>query len=80
MDFPVIYEPCPCSSNAFRRVVRNLIRNHGVKQDNIVKYLEKIEPLIKNKYEVKGELRTCKTCGEASRGEQCKACSVISLL
>jgi len=77
MGFKVNYEICPKSSNAFRRYVRNLLKDYEVNKDNIVKFLDYIHPMIKIP---KGSLRQCVQCGEPSRNELCKACALTNLI
>jgi uncharacterized protein (TIGR00269 family) len=80
MGFPVVYEPCPCSHNAFRRDVKKLLNKYAMDQDNVVKFLKKIQPRIEKKYKINGELKKCSVCGEAARGETCKTCELINLI
>lgn len=81
MDFPVLYEPCPCSLGSFRHVIRRGIAN-----------LEKVLPEIKNDIvnsslqvsgvmsgKVKG-IEHCKDCGEPSRNSVCKRCKLMKIL
>jgi uncharacterized protein (TIGR00269 family) len=74
--FKVSYAPCPYSSDAFRRYVKNAFKDEN--KDNIVKYYKKLALIIKKKYKSEGTLKPCKVCGEASRSGLCKACSLQS--
>ncbi|MBD3312392.1 phosphoadenosine phosphosulfate reductase family protein [archaeon] len=74
---PVSYDNCPRSSNAFRRCVKNLLKEYNFNQENIIEYLKRIQPIIKNKYQTEEELRTCSGCGEPSRKETCNACKLV---
>ncbi len=75
--FRISYDPCPYSSDAFRREVMDLMRLSGFNFSNIVKYFERLKPLIVSKFSRKGLLRECVICGEASKGVVCKACQLI---
>ncbi len=79
MNFPVIYDPSPCSFNAFRRFVLDLIKKYKINEENVVKYFLTLLPKIKEKYKPK-KLGKCKLCGEPSSGEICKTCQLISLI
>lgn len=79
-NFPVIYDPCPCSHNAFRRFVKNLITEYEINQDNVIKLLKKIEPALNKKFKTNEELKKCVNCGEATRNETCKSCEIISII
>jgi len=74
--FRISYEPCPHSTDAFRRNVKNAFKNEN--KENIVKYYKKLEPLIKKKYKSTGIIQPCTKCGEASRTGFCKACKLQS--
>lgn len=81
--FPVIYEPCPCSSNSFRRKIRELlnkeeIKNPKVKQ-RIIKVLLELLPILRKKYlrKKKEKINSCLFCGEPSRKKVCKLCQLI---
>ncbi|MBN1157675.1 adenine nucleotide alpha hydrolase family protein [Candidatus Woesearchaeota archaeon] len=81
MKFPVLYEKCPCSSDSFRRSIRNELDKMGPKaKRNIVNNLLKILPDIKKSYFPNRKLRYCSVCGEPSRNEVCKACSLINII
>ena len=82
MDFDVVFKPCPCSSDAYRRSVLNMLddfekKNAGTKYGIINSFLE-IKPLLLDKY--KGKIRICKKCKEASAQDVCSACRLIEKL
>jgi len=84
MKFPVLYEPCPCSTEVFRRKIRKnlteLEKNRKNTKENIVKKFLNILPQLKNKYKNKKELKYCKICREPSRNEICKTCELMKIL
>lgn len=81
MNFPVIYERCPCVVGAYRHKIRNMLddierKNPKLKRNIVNSYL-KILPSLR-KRAVNKELFYCKSCGEPARNEICKACMIIS--
>ncbi|MFH1683011.1 MAG: TIGR00269 family protein [Candidatus Woesearchaeota archaeon] len=81
MGFPVVYEPCPCSVNVFRRKVRNELKelekkNSKIKMNIVSAFLE-ILPKIQERYKTTEKLNYCTRCGEPSRGELCKMCDLL---
>jgi len=84
MNFPVLYEPCPCSTGTFRRDVRKRLgelekQNPEIKI-NIVENFLKLLPILRKNYKSDGKLRYCKNCGEPSRKDICKRCELIEIL
>jgi len=83
MQFPVLYDKCPCSVDAYRRQIKNLLdefeaRHKGTRK-NIVMHFMKILPELRKKYKTKKKIEYCKYCGEPSRGEKCKMCQILEL-
>jgi len=83
-DKEIVYEPCPCSVGAFRRDVRSLIaelekKNPKIKH-NLVAKLQDMLPTIREKYAHTSKLKYCKACGEPSRNEICKRCSLMKVM
>jgi tRNA-5-methyluridine54 2-sulfurtransferase len=84
MNFPVLYDPCPCSLTAFRRKVRNSIKKlekdyPNIKVKMVEGFLKNIKELRKNNKQI-GKIRYCKICKEPSRNEVCKTCELIKIL
>ena len=84
MGFPVIYEPCPCSTGVFRKEVRKWLEelekeDKAIKSGLVNKFLE-IIPVIKEKYNHKEGLRYCDVCGEPSRKATCRRCEFIDII
>ena len=80
--FKVVYAKCPCSVDAYRRQVGNMLnefdeRHPGTKHSVINSFLE-ILPSIKK--EVKGELKYCQLCGEPSNKNICNVCGIVKKL
>ena len=82
MGFKVVFKPCPCSLEAYRRSVLNMLddfekKNSGTKYGIINSFLE-IKPLLAAKY--KGKIRICKKCKEASAQDVCSTCKLVDKL
>lgn len=83
MGFPVRYSACPLRSNAFRNKVRKMLdrmekENSGLKE-NIVKSFSKVLPALKVSFSV-AKQDYCRSCGEPSGSDECRACSFISCI
>ena len=82
MGFPIHYERCPCSSDAFRKDVSELLNNFekdhkSVKSGIIRSYLELLPKLKK---ESSGDVNYCSSCGEPSSGPLCRACKILDTM
>ncbi len=79
-NFPVNYEACPCSANAYRRVILNeldiLEKKYPKIKRNIVDNFLKLLPRLKASYK-QSKMDYCKKCGEPSKKEMCSACILI---
>ncbi|MCD4740170.1 TIGR00269 family protein [archaeon] len=74
--FPVLYEPCPYSTNAFRKEVRAMLDQ-----------LETIEPgtkraIVDNAKPIKPntKISKCKHCGNPCRNNICNACKIMEAI
>ena len=83
MNFPVIYEKCPCSADVFRRNIRNELNEYEkINKDvklNIVNNFLRLLPKLRENIK-KGKLSYCKVCCEVSRQDICSACKIIGML
>lgn len=82
MQFPVLYESCPCATGVYRFGLRKLLRKLEIKmpeiKENIVNYnLKNLAKLRKEILKQKEELKYCKLCGEPSRQDVCNTCKLI---
>lgn len=81
MRFPVLYERCPCSTNAFRREISTIVdkieKKNPIIRKNIVDGFFSIAPLLREKYKTNDRIRHCTRCGEPSRGEICNTCKMF---
>ncbi len=81
MEFPVLYDRCPCSKGSFgRNVVEELETVSGgfpeLKMNFVRTFLE-----IQKKAPVCGKTAVvCNFCGEPSRRGVCRTCSMLSML
>lgn len=81
MGFPVIYEPCPCSVDAFRKEIKewlNEIDENGDIRLNAMKNFGNITKQLKALEMTEKEIRQCKICGEPSRNGVCRVCSLMA--
>jgi uncharacterized protein (TIGR00269 family) len=84
MGWDIVYAPCPCSVGAFRRQARGFLaelekKNKSIKQ-NIVSKLLDILPRIQQAHKSTAKLMYCKACGEPSRNQLCKRCSLMKII
>lgn len=80
-EFPVLYEPCPCSLGSFRHSIRKgiagLERDLPEIKDNIVNSSLQVS----GKKRGKGlDIKHCEFCGEPSRNSVCKRCKLMKIL
>lgn len=78
--FPVLYERCPCSENAFRRhigkILESIEKEHPGTKHAIVASLMEMLPALKKKY-AGFSFNLCKLCGEPTRYKICKLCVLL---
>ncbi len=81
MNFPVLYERCPCSKGSFGRNIyeelEKLERTYPGLRKNIVETFLEIQGKIRTRNE---KLLPCKLCGEPSRKGVCRTCEMFSIL
>ncbi|MBU3942209.1 MAG: TIGR00269 family protein [Nanoarchaeota archaeon] len=84
MNFPVLYDPCPCSIGAFRGEIRKglarLEKQNLEIKTNIVKNFLKLISILKENYKLNEKLKYCNNCGEPTRNDVCKTCELIKIL
>ncbi|MBU0615027.1 MAG: TIGR00269 family protein [Nanoarchaeota archaeon] len=80
LNFPVLYDECPCRVDAYRRQVGIMLddfdKHHSGTKNGIVNSFLEILPSLKSKY--KGEVKVCKKCGEPSANDVCNTCNLLS--
>lgn len=85
MKFPVEYAPCPCSTDVFRRNIRDILTNFEkedpkIKENIVLNFLE-IVPKIRNKLKTeKSIIQYCIKCGEPATKDICQTCRMIGLI
>jgi tRNA-5-methyluridine54 2-sulfurtransferase len=84
MDFPVLYDPCPCAVDSFRHLVRRHLKTleaerPGTKRQIVDTFREMI-PIVKGYYKPGKGVKICEICGEPSSKAVCKTCELIELL
>jgi len=83
MDFPVVYEKCPCSEEVFRRFISNrleeLKQHYPLANISIINWFLRLRPNLK-KHHTKTKLNICTKCGSVSVANICKTCDILSKL
>ncbi|MBN1923744.1 MAG: adenine nucleotide alpha hydrolase family protein [Nanoarchaeota archaeon] len=82
MNWNIVYCDCPFNYDAFRKIVRKIIKRLEL-EDSMIK-----ENMIKNFLKILPELRKsnlnnysifyCSICGEPSRNNKCKKCEILN--
>jgi tRNA-5-methyluridine54 2-sulfurtransferase len=77
--FNILYDKCPCAIGTYRVETRGWLNGISDKEKlKIVEGWQKIIPkLNKNKEQ---NVKKCKTCGEPSKSEICKACRIFEVI
>jgi len=79
-NFPVLYQPCPCSYDAFRGEVEKFLNSYGSASNNlklaVVQNSLKLEKVLR--IPALKALKACSVCGEPSSREVCKACEIFA--
>ncbi len=83
MEFPVNYERCPCSVDAYLRNFRSFLeefeKKHPSVKHNIVNFF--LDTLNKEKANYSNDVvGSCEICGEPSARSICKKCEIIGAL
>jgi len=80
MNFPVVYERCPCSLHVYRRQIGDMLdameKQHPGTKHSIVNSFLEIMPLLKERYK-EGKIGTCKLCKEPSASDVCNVCKIL---
>ncbi len=83
MKFTVLYDPCPCSITATRRWVRNWLaelENADAVKMHIVRNFLVVQKAAMKNFKSEAAIQQCSSCGEPSRGGQCRRCELISIM
>ncbi len=88
-QFKVYYGACPCSADAYRNILRQLLKSiessslPGIKETILKNFVNVVLPNLK-KHCSKADLRTkineCNNCGEPAKNQICQACNIIGLV
>lgn len=81
MKFPVNYERCPCSVDAYRRNYRNMLdelekKNKDVKK-NVLAVHERIKKQLAKKKKKDIQIKNCELCGEPASNDVCRTCGLF---
>lgn len=80
MQFPILYDRCPCAIGTYRVETRAWLSEISDKNKlKIVSNFQKIIPRLR-KEKIFGEVRVCKICGEPARKDICNACEMFVCL
>ena len=81
-NFPVNYEECPCSKDAYRKKFRKMLdgfeEEHPDVKYNIINFFLKMIHPMKSEEEV--AVGTCEKCGEPSSNSVCKKCQILGMI
>lgn len=87
MNFPVLYQRCPCVIGATRHKIRGELdsleeKESDIKENIVNNWLEIKKIILSNKKENKeeNEMRYCGECGEPSRNDVCNACKMMDYI
>jgi len=76
---PVVYEKCPCAVSSLRIRTREFSNALDKKaKENIARNFLKVLPKLADKFKDE-KIIYCEICGEPSRNEICKKCSLLNL-
>jgi len=81
-DFPVVYEPCPCSVETLRTNIKselNALEKEipDVKEKLVRNMLDRV-PTLREEYKDAWEMQYCEKCGEPTSKSICKSCELFA--
>ena len=80
MKFPVVYDNCPCSTESFRRRLKETV-NRLLSGEEKLQIVELGLKLFPGMFTLdKTEMKYCNECGEIARREICKSCEILGLI
>jgi uncharacterized protein (TIGR00269 family) len=84
MQFPVLYEKCPCSVNAyrgnFRRFIKDVEEKYPKTRERIVGSFLKMLPELRKSNRTNEKINYCEICGEPSSKSICNVCDLFRKL
>jgi len=84
MNFPVVYEKCPCSKDAYRGHFRRFINEVEIIQpgtkEKIIKDFLRLLPEFKKFAKTDKKINYCEVCGEPSGKNLCNVCQLMKNL
>jgi uncharacterized protein (TIGR00269 family) len=84
MNFPVVYEKCPCSKDAyrghFRRFINEIEKIQSGTKEKIIKDLLRLLPEFKKFAKTDKKINYCEICGEPSGKNLCNVCQLMKNL
>jgi tRNA-5-methyluridine54 2-sulfurtransferase len=87
-QFKVSYGACPCSVDAYRNSLRQILRDldsssmPGIQETILRNYVNLIPKLRKRykKSDTNTPINSCKTCSEPTKQDICQSCKIINLV
>ncbi|HIG96067.1 TPA: TIGR00269 family protein [Candidatus Woesearchaeota archaeon] len=85
-NFPVYYGECPCSSDTYRREMKDMFKSFGEQRDEVKEHIIKSfisisEPLKAHFMQAEGgAIQECLICGEPSSKDICNTCALLAKL
>jgi uncharacterized protein (TIGR00269 family) len=80
-EFPVVYDPCPCSLDSFRTEIKALLNRMDEEQPGtkraIVESSLKIRPYLFHE-QTEWKIKKCQSCGEPSSRDTCRVCAILA--
>ncbi|MBI4449322.1 TIGR00269 family protein [Candidatus Woesearchaeota archaeon] len=81
--FQVAYGHCPCSTDAYRRHIKDWLHAMSLKhprfKHRIITHFLANLPALRHKYRSDASPGECLSCGEPTSAELCKTCSIMQL-
>jgi len=81
---PFYYQRCPYSYDNVRRDVKNIIdrleKKYPGTKYQIVRFYDKLKPILLKRVKPKGKVKYCKICKEPTSRDICEACELLEKL
>jgi tRNA-5-methyluridine54 2-sulfurtransferase len=81
MKFKLQYDRCPCSTDGYRKEIRNILNtleksSPGIKE-NLVNNLTRLK---KDNRRTESTINLCESCGEPARNTKCRLCEILETI
>lgn len=87
--FKVYYGACPCSADAYRNTLRQMLKEIEVsslpeiKETILRNFVDVVQPNLQKYYtraDTVLKINECSSCGEPTKNETCQACNIIAMV